>query len=98
MIYLTGDIHGLLDIGKVVKFFNIEKTKRSSSKSDYLIVLGDVAVVWDNAINDELVKATLKALPVKVLYLDGNHENHFLLEDYNVTYWNGEMVHVIRRL
>ncbi|MNN93395.1 hypothetical protein D3C81_2118240 [compost metagenome] len=57
-----------------------------------------MAVVWDNAINDELVKATLKALPVKVLYLDGNHENHFLLEDYNVTYWNGEMVHVIRRL
>ena len=37
---ITGDTHGMLDIGKTVKYFN--EHEGEYSKDDYLIILGDV--------------------------------------------------------
>ena len=39
---ISGDIHGTLDIGKLVKFF--EGREEEYSKEDYLIICGDVGV------------------------------------------------------
>ena len=41
-VFLTGDTHGILDIGKLSeKNFPLQ---RSLTKEDYLVVLGDLAV------------------------------------------------------
>lgn len=95
MIYITGDIHGALEIYKVVDFFKVEKQKLNLSKKDYLIIVGDVGVCWDNGDKDNYVKETLQGLPVSTLFIDGNHENFALLNDYPVSNWNGGQVHEI---
>lgn len=96
MIYITGDTHGALEIDKVVNFFNKPAQKKCNlTKMDYLIVLGDIGVCWDNGRNDKYVRTTLKELPVTTLFIDGNHENFDMLNEYDVTFWNGGMVHEI---
>lgn len=47
MIYVTGDIHADLDIGKL----SMDKfpQQRSLSKEDYLIICGDFGLVWDGS-------------------------------------------------
>ena len=54
-------------------------------------MLGDVGVCWDGGKRDAL----LKRFPVTTLFVDGNHENFTLLNDYPVTEWHGGNVHKI---
>lgn len=96
MIYLCGDTHGTIDIDKVVKYFNRKDEKNLSGKHKYLIILGDTGICWDDGDLDGEIRHTLLSLPVTaVLFIDGNHENFELLNDYPVTTWNGGMVHEI---
>ncbi len=44
-IYICGDVHGYGDIHKIQ--YNFEEGK-SLSKNDYLIVLGDFGLLWNN--------------------------------------------------
>lgn len=48
MIYVTGDIHADIDIGKL----SMDKfpQQRDLSKSDYLIICGDFGLVWDGLV------------------------------------------------
>lgn len=95
-IYVSGDIHGTIDIDKLVHFFDQNAQIKETGEKNYLIILGDVGVCWDDGANDAQVLHTLLHLPVdKVLFIDGNHENFDLLHDYPVTTWNGGMVHEI---
>ena len=43
MIYITGDTHGLIDIDKLKHYFK----KKYVSKKDYLIILGDAGIAWN---------------------------------------------------
>lgn len=47
MIYVTGDTHADIDIGKLStsKF----PQQKSLTKNDYLIVCGDFGLVWDGS-------------------------------------------------
>ncbi len=95
MIYLTGDTHGNLDIQRVVNFFESEVLLQSLTKEDYLIILGDAGICWDDAESDEFVLNILKGLPVTTLFIDGNHENFALLNSYPISNWQGGKVHKI---
>lgn len=95
MIYLTGDTHGNLDIQRVVDFFESEILLQSLTKEDYLIILGDAGICWDDAESDEFVLNILKGLPVTTLFIDGNHENFALLNSYPISSWHGGKVHKI---
>lgn len=95
MIYITGDIHGELEVAKVVEYFDNEMLTTQLTKDDYLIILGDVGVCWDCGDKDAYVKRTLSGLPVTTLWIDGNHENFDLIEDYPVEKWHGGKVHFI---
>ena len=90
MIYLAADTHGVIDFGKVVDFFDKEILSEDLSKDDYLIILGDLG--FDD--NPSLIML-LQDLPVSVLFIDGNHDNIDLLNDYYVDYWNNGKVHII---
>ena len=93
MILITGDTHGTIDISKVQKFFKGKESR--FTKDDYLIILGDVGVCWDGGSSDQQVKSVLSSLPVTTLFIDGNHENHPLLNSYPEVKWHGGMVHEI---
>lgn len=90
-IILAGDTHGLLDMGKITEYF---ETNDEYSKDDYLIILGDAGVLW-NDVEDNDVQEILNNLPVTTLWIDGNHENFDMLEDYPEDKWNGGRVHFI---
>lgn len=96
MIYVTGDIHGTIDIYKLVDFFSLESQRKSLSKKDYVIICGDAGVVFYLKEDDQKTCDILSSLPVTVLYIDGNHENFDALEDYDIDTWHGGNVHFIR--
>ncbi|CUH92942.1 metallophosphoesterase [Herbinix luporum] len=96
MVYLCGDIHGVLDVQKIVDFFEAEEEKVHPNEDRFLIILGDTSICWDNGSYDKKVRAILSELPVSaVLFIDGNHENFDILEEFPLVEWNGGLVHEI---
>lgn len=94
MIYITGDLHGSHDIRKLnTKNF---PEQREMTKADYLIVAGDFGLVWSNDKEDNFWLDWLEKKSFTVLFIDGNHENFNLLNEYPVEEWNGGKVHFIR--
>lgn len=96
MIFITGDTHGCLDIHKLNNAcFPIQS---NLTKNDYVIICGDFGLVWGgaNANTDAYWQRWLNEKPFTTLFIDGNHENHELLQKYPLTEWHGGMVHVIQ--
>jgi hypothetical protein len=92
MVCLCGDTHGNLDIDKLINYFKLMSWIQTFTKDDYLIILGDAGVCWDDGIKDQLVWQKLKNLPVTTLWIDGNHENFGLISKYPVKEWHGGKV------
>ena len=93
MIYITGDTHGTIDWEKI-NTGNFPEQK-DLTKDDYLIVLGDFGGVWGDADQDRYIQKTYGERNFMTLFIDGNHENHDLLDSYPVEEWNGGKVHRI---
>lgn len=93
MIYLTGDTHRTVNIGKLrLHHFKLQK---ELTKSDYLIICGDFGGVWDNSkISKDCIKFH-NTRNYTTLFVDGNHENFDLLNAYPVKEWKGGKVHQI---
>lgn len=90
MIYITGDIHGRIDIDKL----NSKKFPQGKAltKDDYVIIVGDFGLVWNNDKEDRYWRKWLNEKPWTTLFIDGNHENFDLLDNYPVESWNGGLV------
>jgi predicted phosphodiesterase len=73
MIYLCGDIHGYLDIEKL----GHDKFPEGSelTRLDYVIILGDYGLIWDDSPEFEYWSKWLDNKPWTTLFIDGNHEN-----------------------
>lgn len=87
-VYITGDKHGAFRT-----FFDLAEKKLMDEK-DILLIAGDASYVWDE---DYLTKIhTLEQLfPGTLCFIDGNHENHRILNSLPVTKWHGGRVHRI---
>lgn len=94
MIYITGDTH--------CNFRRFTKKERMHlpfelKENDYVIVCGDFGLLW---INDGEFKYNLdwlSRLPFTLLWVQGNHENYNMIEEYQLEEWNGGKVrHIIR--
>lgn len=95
MIYITGDVHGAISIGKRLNTKNFPQQK-TLTKDDYVIISGDFGLVWANDKEDLYwLKWLHKKKSFTTLFIDGNHENHDLLDAYPVEMWNGGKVHRI---
>ena len=97
-VFITGDIHGDYDIGKLEsKFFNNDN-ELGLTKDDYLVICGDFGLVWNDEYEDmcEQLLDWLDGKPWTTLFVDGNHEGFELLNAYPVEEWNGGKVHRIR--
>lgn len=91
MVYLVGDTHGILDLSKL----NSKNFKEGANltKDDYVIVLGDFGLVWDNSREDLYWRKWLDKKPWTTLFLDGNHENFNLLYEFPIEYKLGAKTH-----
>lgn len=98
MIYITGDVHGDLDIHKI----NTKKfpEQKKLTKQDYLIICGDFGSVWyrpeEKAYKSDVYwQKWYNSRKFTTLFVDGNHENHPLINSYPVIEYNGGKVHKI---
>ena len=105
LIYITGDIHGSIDINKMTRKA-AKKAKREGKEvyelmsGDYLIICGDFGLVWSKETakyykEEQYWIKWLEKKPYKILFVDGNHENHDILDTMPVSEWNGGKVHYI---
>lgn len=90
MIYITGDIHGEID-----RFNENFKEQQFLNKDDYLIVCGDFGLLWNNSEEEKQLRRTLEEKNFTTLFIDGNHENFNILNNYKVEIWNGGKIHKI---
>lgn len=95
MIYLTGDTHGNIDISKLNNK-NFPEGK-NLTKDDYLIVLGDFGLVWDNSPQELYLRNWLDEKPWTTLFVDGNHENFELLNEFPLTTVKGAKAHKVSK-
>ena len=98
MIFITGDVHCDYDVHKL-NTHNWPKQKELT-KNDYLIVCGDMGIVWSypdgkRYNEDKYWQKWFSGRNFVTLFVDGNHENHEMLNNYEVEYWNGGKVHKI---
>lgn len=71
MIFITGDLHGTKEIHKLdKKNFPIGE---SLTKNDYLIILGDFGLIWNNSKEEIYWRDWLNNKPWTTLFIDGNH-------------------------
>lgn len=80
MIFVTGDTHANLDIGKLStrKF----PEQKELTKEDFLIVCGDFGLVWDGSAREIYWQDWLSDKNFTTLWIDGNHENFDILYEF----------------
>ena len=90
MIFVTGDVHAEYDIHK----FNTKNfpQQRQLNRSDYMIVTGDFGLVWDGSAQERYWRNWLNSKSFTTLFVDGNHENFDMLEQYPIELWCGGKV------
>lgn len=93
-IYVTGDIHGGIDIAKLG---DSRLDDIGLSKEDYLIICGDFGCQFHGGDErDEYWLSWLERRPFTTLFIDGNHENHAALSALPVERWRGGAIHRLR--
>ena len=88
LLGITGDTHSDLN------FIQIYKAKKQGVTD--LIICGDFGYVWDGSRKEQKQLDYMSRIGVNILFIDGNHENHVLLNDYPVEDLYGGKVHKIR--
>ena len=93
MIYACGDTHGSIHIHKL----NSENFPQGENltKDDYVIVCGDFGLVWYDNGEDYWWRNWIDKKPWTTLFIDGNHENFTLLNNFSKEKWHGGTVHKI---
>lgn len=93
-IFVTGDTHGYIDITKLSS--RNWPVGRTLDKEDYLIICGDFGLVWSGGTDEAYWLNWLESKPWTTLFVDGNHENHEMLDAMPAEEWHGGMVHMVR--
>ena len=94
-VFVTGDIHASLDIAKLTP--EQWPLGNELTRDDYLLICGDFGLVWSEPPSPKSAQWLdwLDARPWTTLFVDGNHENHDLLDAMDVSVWHGGRVHVL---
>ena len=92
MIYAFGDLHGMLEVYKLASD-NFPEGK-TLTKNDYVIILGDFGFHF-NPVKSKTEIHWLEWLATRnwtTLFVDGNHENHNILDSLETTEMFGGIV------
>ena len=94
MIYVTGDLHGEIDLPKLDNFFVSEG--KNLTRDDYVIILGDFGMIFgaDTYIDypweeNRIYEYFDEKYPWTTLFIDGNHENFVHLQKFPSATWHG---------
>lgn len=94
MIYLTGDCHG--DFSRFSRKQRMRLPFEITEK-DYVILCGDMGLLWAHDGEFTYNKKWLSALPFTILWVQGNHENYDMIAEYPVCMWHGGKVrHIVQ--
>lgn len=94
-IYVTGDIHG----NPSRLSTDIFPEQKEMTKKDYVILLGDVGLIWNykgESKNEKWWLDWLETKPFTTLFIDGNHENFSRLNSYEISEFCGGNARFIR--
>ena len=93
MIYITGDCHG-----DYKRFTKDQRAKLpfELTEKDYIVVCGDMGVLWNESKEFRYKLEWLSQLPFTILWVQGNHENYNMIEEYPIAEWHGGKVrHIV---
>lgn len=81
MIYLIADTHGDIELNKL-SIKNFPESKKLT-KNDYIIILGDFGLLWKNEPDktEHHWISFLNRCPFTTLFMAGNHENYYRLNN-----------------
>lgn len=101
-IWVTGDLHGSIDIKKLGNKNLKEKyTFEGSQNENFMIICGDFGLIWDwhgESKEEKYWLDWLNQRPFTTLFVDGNHENYErLMNEYPIVEWHGGKVQKIRK-
>ncbi len=96
MIYITGDTHG-----DFRRFSNrrMRANLPELSENDYIIICGDFGMCWCSEFTKTFLfnSEFFSEKPYTILWVQGNHENYDMLEEFQLEEWNGGKVrHIVR--
>lgn len=94
MIFVTGDTHR-----DFTRFNKKELFRRrwNPTKDDYVIVCGDFGLLWAKDKELYYYLECMERWPFTILWVQGNHENYDMIEEYPIEEWNGGKVrHILR--
>lgn len=69
--------------------------RRVQQMGDYLIICGDFCLFWLDDVEFKYNLDWMSRLPFMILWTQGNHENHDMIEQYPIEFWNGGKVRKI---
>lgn len=95
MIYVTGDMHGRIDLDKF--YMRCFPEQKGLTKDDLVIICGDFGGIWTNEMENQRIIRLLEARRFSILFCDGNHENFERLYAYPVIDKFGGKVHQISK-
>jgi hypothetical protein len=75
-VFVTGDIHNGQDMGKLYQWYG--QLKDDLTLYDCLMIAGDTGLGWEYA--SAWVQGWLQNLGCTVLFVDGNHDDHWTLD------------------
>ena len=93
MIYITGDTHG-----EFQRFSNKQLRRQGPiiSEKDYLIICGDFGLCWAKDSTFDYHCKYFKNKNFTILWVQGNHENYDMLQEFPTEEWHGGMVrHIV---
>lgn len=93
-LFITGDKHFPAEY-KCLSF-KYWPLGRELSREDYVIILGDFGICWDNSKEENWWLDWFEDRPWTTLWIDGNHQNFPLLYSYSLGEWNGGCTHILR--
>lgn len=93
-LFFTGDTHNSLQIDRIS--FKNWPLGRDLDKNDILCVLGDFGFPWAGGKSDQYWLDWCEDRSFSIVFVDGNHVNHPLLNTYPVEEWCGGKTHVLR--
>lgn len=94
MVYLTGDTHNEFTrlSNKYFKKYDLE-----IGENDYIIVCGDLGLCWSKDKTFEWNCKWFAEKPYTLLWVQGNHENYDMIDEYPIEKWHGGNVrHIVR--
>lgn len=93
-LFFTGDTHGSLELDRL-SFKNFPEGK-NLTKNDYLCILGDSGIVWDESKEGVYWRDWLEDRPFTVISVLGNHCNYDLINQLPRQEWNGGFARMVQ--